>query len=235
MEIPYPKIKIPKKRIINRACLEEPLPLNEAKIIKLIKGANIVTLPEFEPMPHSLEIPVLLKVEDNISTDEISPAGAKVLPYRSNIPKISEFTFSLVDQGYATRAKSQKEGHVIVGGENYGQGSSREHAALAPRYLGLRAVIAKSFARIHWQNLINFGILPLVFKNPSDYDLISLGDMVIIKNLPAILDNESFKIKINDKDIEVVQSLSKRQIELLIEGGLINWVKKDIKQKVITQ
>lgn len=194
-----------------------------------------MTLPEFEPMPHSLEIPVLLKVEDNISTDEISPAGAKVLPYRSNIPKISEFTFSLVDQGYATRAKSQKEGHVIVGGENYGQGSSREHAALAPRYLGLRAVIAKSFARIHWQNLINFGILPLVFKNPSDYDLISLGDMVIIKNLPAILDNESFKIKINDKDIEVVQSLSKRQIELLIEGGLINWVKKDIKQKVITQ
>ncbi|STY30981.1 aconitate hydratase [Legionella wadsworthii] len=232
LEIPYPQIKIPKKRIINRACLEEPLPLKEAKKIKLAKGANIVTLPEFEPMPNSLEIPILLKVEDNISTDEISPAGAKVLPYRSNIPKISEFTFSLVDQGYATRAKSQKEGHVIVGGENYGQGSSREHAALAPRFLGLRVVIAKSFARIHWQNLINFGILPLVFKDPNDYDLISMGDMVIIKSLPTILDNESFKIKINDKDIEVVQSLSKRQIELLIEGGLINWVKKDIKRKV---
>lgn len=174
---------------------------------------------------------MLLKVEDNISTDEISPAGAKVLPYRSNIPKISEFTFGHVDPDYVERTQNHKKGHVIVGGENYGQGSSREHAALAPRYLGLKVVIAKSFARIHWQNLINFGILPLTFKNPKDYHAIHLNDVVEIKNLPDILEKQSFKIKINDKDVEVEQTLSQRQIELLVEGGLINWVKKDLKKK----
>ncbi|MCW8409451.1 aconitate hydratase [Legionella sp. PATHC035] len=231
LEIPYPEIKIPKKRILNPACFENPLPLEEAKKIKLVKGPNIVTLPEFEPLPHSLKIPVLLKVEDNISTDEISPAGAKVLPYRSNIPKISEFTFGHVDPDYVARTQNHKKGHVIVGGENYGQGSSREHAALAPRYLGLQVVIAKSFARIHWQNLINFGILPLTFKNPKDYHAIQLNDVVEIKNLPDILEKKSFKIKINDKDVEVEQMLSQRQIELLVEGGLINWAKRDLKKK----
>ncbi len=231
LDMPYPKIKIPKKRILNHACFEGPLPLDEAKKINLVKGPNIVTLPELQPLPSSLKIPVLLKVEDNVSTDEISPAGAKVLPYRSNIPKISEFTFTHIDSDYADRAKKNKKGHVIIGGENYGQGSSREHAALAPRYLGLQIVIAKSFARIHWQNLINFGILPLVFKNPKDYDAIGLNDVVEINQLPDILDNETFKIKINDKEVEVQQTLSKRQIELLIEGGLINWVKKDLKKK----
>ncbi len=234
LDMPYPDIKLPQKRILNPACFEGPLPLDEAKKIKLVKGPNIVTLPEFEPLPHSLKIPVLLKVENNISTDEISPAGAKVLPYRSNIPKISEFTFGHVDPDYAGRAQKHKKGHVIVGGENYGQGSSREHAALAPRYLGLRVVIAKSFARIHWQNLINFGILPLVFKNPKDYDAIQLDDVVEIKNLPDILNNETFKIKINDKEIEVQQTLSKRQIKLLVEGGLINWVKKDLQKGITT-
>ncbi|WP_454782090.1 aconitate hydratase [Legionella sp. WA2022007384] len=228
LDMPYPEIKIPKQRILNPACFEGPLPLEEAKKIELVKGPNIVTLPEFEPLPHSLKVPVLLKVEDNISTDEISPAGAKVLPYRSNIPKISEFTFGHVDPDYAKRTQTHKMGHAIIGGENYGQGSSREHAALAPRYLGLRVVIAKSFARIHWQNLINFGILPLVFKNTKDYDEIHLYDVVEIQDLPDILDKESFKIKINDKEIEVAQTLSKRQIELLIDGGLINWVKKDL-------
>ncbi|KTD05067.1 aconitate hydratase [Fluoribacter gormanii] len=231
LDMPYPEIKIPKKRILNPSCFEAPLPLDEAKKVELVKGPNIVTLPDFEPLPHSLKIPVLLKVENNISTDEISPAGAKALPYRSNIPKISEFTFGHVDPDYTERSQKHKKGHVIVGGENYGQGSSREHAALAPRYLGLRVVIAKSFARIHWQNLINFGILPLVFKNSKDYDLIHLDDVVEIKNLPDILNKESLKIKINEKEIEVEQTLSKRQIELLIEGGLINWVKKDLKKK----
>lgn len=231
LEMPYPEIEIPKKRILNPACFESPLPLEEAKKIKLVKGPNIITLPEFEPLPHSLKLPVLLKVEDNISTDEISPAGAKVLPYRSNIPKISEFTFGHVDPEYVARTQNHKKGHVIVGGENYGQGSSREHAALAPRYLGLRAVIAKSFARIHWQNLINFGILPLTFKNPKDYNAIDLNAVVEIKNLPDILEKKSFTIKINDKDVEVEQTLSQRQIELLVEGGLINWVKTDLKKK----
>lgn len=231
LDIPYPDIKLPQKRILNPASFEKPLPLEEAKKIKLVKGPNIVSLPEFEPLPNSLNIPVLLKVEDNISTDEISPAGAKVLPFRSNIPQISQFTYIHVDPDYVSRTKKHPEGHVIIGGENYGQGSSREHAALAPRYLGLRVVIAKSFARIHWQNLINFGILPLVFKNPNDYDAIHLNDVVEISDLPDILDKESFKIKINDKELEVQQTVSKRQKELLINGGLINWVKKDLKKK----
>lgn len=235
LDMPYPEIKLPPKRILNPECFEEPLPLEEAKYIKLVKGPNIVTLPDFDPFPNSLKIPVLLIVGDNISTDEISPAGAKVLPYRSNIPKISEFTYHHVDSDYASRTKKYKKGHVIVGGENYGQGSSREHAALAPRYLGLRAVIAKSFARIHWQNLINFGILPLVFKNPKDYDAIHLNDMIEINDFPHILDKESFKIKINDKEIEVEHTLSKRQIELLEKGGLINWAKEDLKKKQKTK
>ncbi|WP_454784458.1 aconitate hydratase [Legionella sp. WA2024007413] len=232
LDIPYPEIKIPQKRILNPACFEAPLPLEEAKKVELVKGPNIVTLPELAPLPNSFRIPVLLKVGDNISTDEISPAGAKFLPFRSNIPKISEFIFIRVDPTYAKRTRKHQEGHVIIGGDNYGQGSSREHAALAPRYLGLRVVIAKSFARIHWQNLINFGILPLVFKNPNDYDEIHLEDIVAINNLPHILDKTLFTITVNDREIEVKQTLSKRQIELLIEGGLINWVRKDLKNRV---
>jgi aconitate hydratase len=231
LDMAYPEIKLPKKRIVNSACFEEPLPLEEAKKIKLVKGPNIVTLPDFDPLPKSFKIPILLKVGDNISTDEISPAGAKVLPYRSNIPHISEFTYIHVDSDYVGRAKKHKQGHVIIGGENYGQGSSREHAALAPRYLGLRIVIAKSFARIHWQNLINFGILPLVFKKSTDYDETHLNDVIEIDKLPDILNKNSFKIKINDKEIEVEQTLSKRQIELIIKGGLINWAKEDLKKK----
>lgn len=230
LEMPYPKISLPKKRVLNTACIESPLPLSEAKKVTLVKGPNIVSLPELSPLPAFLKIPVLLIVGDNISTDEISPAGAKVLPYRSNIPKISEFTYIHVDGEYVERTKHQQQGHVIIGGDNYGQGSSREHAALAPRYLGLSAVIAKSFARIHWQNLINFGILPLVFKNPSDYDAIKLNDEVEITNLPDILQQEVFKITINGKEIEVQQSLSARQKELLVLGGLINWVKLDLQR-----
>ena len=219
------------KYLINRACIEPPLDRKESQKVKLLKGPNIVSLPELAPLPKSFKLPVLLIVGDNISTDEISPAGAKVLPFRSNIPQISEFTYTHVDPDYVERTKKHKKGHVIIGGDNYGQGSSREHAALAPRYLGLRAVIAKSFARIHWQNLINFGILPLVFKNPKDYDVIKLDDEVELSDLPDILDQETFNIKINDKEVEVQHTLSKRQKELLVVGGLINWVKDDLKKK----
>ncbi|WP_028387891.1 aconitate hydratase [Legionella fairfieldensis] len=228
LEIPYPKVKEPKNPIINKACIEPPLPLKDAKKISLIKGPNIVSLPELDPLPESLKLPVLLIVGNNISTDEISPAGAKVLPYRSNIPKISEFTYTHVDSDYVRRTKERKEGHVIIGGENYGQGSSREHAALAPRYLGLRLVIAISFARIHWQNLINFGILPLVFKNPTDYEFIHLNDRVEVTNLPFILQKEEFNIKINGQEVKVTQTLSERQKEILAKGGLINWIKEDL-------
>lgn len=231
LKMPYPKVSLPKKRILNRACIEPPLDRKESQKVKLLKGPNIVSLPELAPLPKSFKLPVLLIVGDNISTDEISPAGAKVLPFRSNIPQISEFTYTHVDPDYVERTKKHKKGHVIIGGDNYGQGSSREHAALAPRYLGLRAVIAKSFARIHWQNLINFGILPLVFKNPKDYDVIKLDDEVELSDLPDILDQETFNIKINDKEVEVQHTLSKRQKELLVVGGLINWVKDDLKKK----
>ena len=231
LKMPYPQITMPKRRILNRACIESPLTSQEAKKIALVKGPNIVSLPELDPLPKALKLPVLLIVENNISTDEISPAGTRVLPYRSNIPQISEFTYTHVDEDYVPRTKKHKEGHAIIGGDNYGQGSSREHAALAPRYLGLRTVIAKSFARIHWQNLINFGILPLTFKNPKDYDGIKLNDVIEISNLPTILDKQEFTIKINGKDVVVQHTLSERQKEVLSLGGLINWVKQDIESQ----
>ncbi|KTD34039.1 aconitate hydratase [Legionella israelensis] len=231
LDMKYPKVKIPDKRVINPDCIDKPLPFVEAQNVQLIKGPNIVSLPEYEAMPDHLHLPVLLKVGDNISTDEISPAGAKVLPYRSNIPKISEFTYRPVDKDYVSRTKKAKNGHAIVGGENYGQGSSREHAALAPRELGLRAVLAKSFARIHWQNLINFGIIPLVFKNPKDYDEIQLNDLIKLDDLEEKLHEDEFTIIIADSEIRVTQSLSERQREVLALGGLINWIKKDLENK----
>ncbi|WP_425475589.1 aconitate hydratase [Candidiatus Paracoxiella cheracis] len=233
MEMPYPKIKLPKKRIINTESLETPLPPETAKQVPLIKGPNIVSLPELEPLPNSFEFPVSLKVGENISTDEISPAGNKVLPYRSNIPKIAEFTYRLVDPEFVPRAIELRDkigGHIIVGDENYGQGSSREHAALAPRFLGLRVVIAKSFARIHWQNLVNFGVLPLTFVNPKDYDDIVQGDVLVIDDVYRQLDNESGNIdatiKNKNKAIKLHQDLSHRQKEIIKLGSLINWTKQ---------
>lgn len=237
LRIPYPKVKLPTKPTINREMLQKPLAEAKAKTVQLIKGPNIVSLPKLTPLPDEMQLPVLLKVGDNISTDEILPAGARVLPYRSNIPKISQFAFDIIDPTYAKRAQDAhySGGHVIIGGENYGQGSSREHAALAPRYLGLHLVIAKSFARIHWQNLINFGVLPAVFVNPADYQKISLNDMVIIKNLKQALqsNNHIFTATIQTKNqtfnINLRHDLSARQLAVLMDGGLINWVKKQLK------
>lgn len=226
----YPKVKLPKSPIINCGMLEAPLPSHEARAVKLVKGPNIASLPPLHPMPNHFKLPVLLKLGDNISTDEIMPAGARVLPFRSNIPKISEFTFDIIDETYHKRAQAihQQGGHIIVAGDNYGQGSSREHAALAPRYLGLHVVIAKSFARIHWQNLINFGILPLTFAHPEDYQKISLGDVIIIDNaIHAVQASNELIAIIQDKSIQIPlrHKLSKRQVEVLIAGGLINWIK----------
>ncbi|AHE66155.1 aconitate hydratase [Legionella oakridgensis] len=227
LDFDYPQVHLPEKRILNRPSIASPLPPEQAKQVTLIKGPNIVSLPELSALPEQFKLPVLLKVGDNVSTDEISPAGAKILPFRSNIPKISEFTYTRIDEEYPARAKQGKGGHVIIGGENYGQGSSREHAALAPRYLGLRLVIAKSFARIHWQNLINFGILPLVFENSKDYDDIEMNDIVELDHLPDILNKQVFTITIHDKKIRVKQNLSKRQKDIITLGGLINWIKKN--------
>lgn len=221
--IAYPKLKIPKKIIINQEMLTEPP--KEGSQIKLVKGENIKELPLPKPFANLLEGPVLLKVADNISTDEILPAGSNVLPFRSNIPEISKFTFFPIDPGYYTRAMAhQNTGHFIIGGSNYGQGSSREHAALAPSFLGVKAVITKSFARIHRSNLINFGIIPLTFVNPEDYAKVEQNDKLRIKNLqdclvknqPIILENLTKNLSYS-----LEHKLSKRQIDTLLAGGTI--------------
>lgn len=231
LDMPYPKVKLPKKRIVNHSMFEAPLPLDSAKQIKLVKGPNIASLPELHPLQNDLQVPILLKLGDNISTDEIMPAGARVLPYRSNIPKISEFAFDIIDEEYAARAQGMhyKGGHAILAGENYGQGSSREHAALAPRYLGLRIVIAKSFARIHWQNLINFGILPLTLVSSDDYNTLKWGDVLHFKHLHETIKKSHeiiATIEGTESKIPLHHKLSPRQVEILLEGGLINWMKK---------
>lgn len=230
LNIPYPKVKPPKKHVTDKPMLQAPIAPKQARKVALIKGPNIASLPELSALPKQFDLPILLKVGDNISTDTIMPAGARVLPFRSNIPKISEFTFDMIDKDYHVRAQAihNQGGHVIIAGENYGQGSSREHAALAPRYLGLHLVIAKSFARIHWQNLVNFGILPLTFIDFGDYDQLDQNDHIIIKNLHEVLEKRNIlKADAPGKgNIELRHDLSERQLEILMAGGLINWVKK---------
>ncbi|MCI5052274.1 MAG: aconitate hydratase [Simkaniaceae bacterium] len=194
----------------------------------LIMGPNIKPLPSFDPMPDHIDGPVLLKTADNVSTDAILPAGAKVLPFRSNIQEIAKFTFYLLDPTYYERAmKYQTQGSIIVGGENYGQGSSREHAAITPRYLGVHAVIVKSFARIHRKNLINFGILPLEFSNPDDYDRINQLDELEIKNVKKMmLDADELEVvnRTKGESFKVKNTLSPKERNAVLHGGLINIV-----------
>ncbi len=201
---------------------------------KIEKGPNIKDLPPFDPLPEKFSIPVLLKVGDDVSTDEIMPAGTRVLPFRSNIPEISKFVFDPVDESFYERAMKQRDaGFVIIGGKNYGQGSSREHAALAPRYLGLKVVIAKSFARIHFQNLANFGILALEFADKNDWDQVEQDDVLVIKDIRnAVKNGDAIKItnETKDKTIETRHSLTPRQVEMVLEGSLINVVRKEIEQ-----
>lgn len=209
--------------------LYPPASREESKEIELVKGPNIKPLPAFQGLPEEIMGPVLLKVADDISTDEVLPAGAKVLPFRSNIPEISQFTFSAIDEAFSQRAVDyQENGFFVVGGENYGQGSSREHAALAPRYLGLRAVLAKSFARIHWQNLINFGILPLTFVDASAWDSIEQGDKLGFSGLRSALEkgkDTTVENQSKGERYEVTHALSPRQKEIVLAGGLINVMK----------
>jgi aconitate hydratase len=228
LNIPYPHFEEPKEISLNQESIIPPTP--EGEHIELLKGPNIKPMPKFEPLPEVLEGKVLIVVGDDISTDEIMPAGAKVLPYRSNIPEISKFVFSQIDESYATRALQQKErGHFLVAGENYGQGSSREHAAIAPRYLGLRAVIAKSFARIHWQNLVNFGVLPLTFTNTADYERIVEGDRLSLFNIrEAIRRGKQIKLvnTTGGNTYSVEHNLSDRQVEIVLVGGQISAFRK---------
>ena len=232
--MPYPKVKIPRKRMLNRDMLIPPLPEEQATQVELVKGPNIHTLPSMDVLPDRLEMPILLKLGDNISTDEIMPAGARVLPYRSNIPKISEFVFENIDPMYDRRAleRTPPGSHAIIAGDNYGQGSSREHAAIAPRYLGLRMVIAKSFARIHRMNLVNFGILPVIFSDPSTYDQLELNDVVVMENareqLAGSMSDRTLVVSVPRKKLKfiVTHNLFPRMIEVILAGGLTNWTRE---------
>ncbi|MBI1911140.1 MAG: aconitate hydratase [Deltaproteobacteria bacterium] len=226
----YPKITEPKKYIYNDSIILKPLPVEERKKVTIVRGPNIAPFPALEPLPESYEGEVLLKAEDNISTDHIMPAGNEVLPLRSNIPLISEHTFERVDKTFSSRAK-QAQGAIVVGGENYGQGSSREHAALAPRYLGVRVKIAKGFARIHRTNLINFGIIPLTFKNPSDYSIIEQGDRISLPDIRKAIENgaEEFEAILKGREerkLPLKIILSKRERDCILEGSLLNIIKK---------
>jgi aconitate hydratase len=235
LDMACPKIVDPEKFILNTEMLLPPLSPEKARGVTLEKGPNIAALPQFDPLPDRLSLPVLLKAGDNLSTDEIMPAGARVLPYRSNIPKISEFAFERIDQAYPRRAMAVlgHDGHAVVGGRNYGQGSSREHAALVPRYLGLRVVIAKSFARIHWQNLVNFGVLPLTFEDESEYDQIDQGDVLILEELHRqIRAGKSIRIenRTQRRLLSAEHDLSDRQTAVLTAGGLINAVREKLQR-----
>ena len=226
--IDYPRIADPDDPIVNRAMFVPPAPCEAALQVAIEKGPNIASLPTFAPLPDTIEGPVLLKVGDDVSTDEIMPAGTRVLPFRSNIPRIAEFSFDIIDPTYATRAK-QTGAHVVVGGSNYGQGSSREHAALGPQFLGLRAVVVKSFARIHAQNLINFGVLPLTFVDPADYVAIQAGDVLRLVGVRRALAREDELLVENvtrQRSLQVRHSLSPRQVQFVLSGGLINWMKE---------
>ncbi len=228
----FPEIKTPRrfKNITNFI-----YPPKEKKKIEIIKGPNIKPLPEFTPIKDNLKLEVAVKLKDNISTDDILPAGAKILPLRSNIPAISEFTFSRLDENFVNRTKEiikKNTTPVIIAGQNYGQGSSREHAAIVLRYLGIQVIIAKSFARIHQANLINFGILPLIFENSDDYDNISQNDILKIESIhTGILKNNSSLEVINiTKNIvfKVKYNLSEREKNIIKAGGLLPWIQKKL-------
>jgi len=229
--IKYPKYKHPKKEIINLPLLFSPKKHNEN--IELEKGTNIKPIPKLDALANKFDAPVLLKVGDNISTDEILSGGTKVLPLRSNIPEISKWAYHQLDNDFYKKALSAKEkygGHIIVAGKNYAQGSSREHAALAPKFLGQIAVIAIGYARIGWQNLINFGILPFEFENEEDYKNINVNDLLKLKNIneETLISNKSIVIN-NKKEIKVKHRLSKRQIQIVLAGGMINYYKQNKK------
>jgi aconitate hydratase len=202
-------------------------PPEDSSAVEIIRGPNIKPLPDFPPLPETLEGMVLIKVGDNISTDIIMPAGNRVLPYRSNIPEISKFVFETIDTEFPVRAK-KLGGGIVIGGENYGQGSSREHAALAPRYLGVFAKIAKSFARIHKANLVNFGILPLEFSNPAGYDQISQGCKISFPQIRKIIaaGAKEIPVIVDGKQIVTILDVSQRQRKILLVGGILNQAKQ---------
>ena len=221
-DMTYPRPTLPEQYAQIHDMLIPPLPAEEAQAVELVKGPNISSLPDFEPVEDRLAVPALLVMGDDVSTDEILPAGSQVLPFRSNIPRISDFAFTRIDQDYPTRARETEGGHVVVAGKNYGQGSSREHAVIAPRHLGLKAVIAVSFARIHWQNLANFGIVPLEFEDPADLAQISVGDEVVLEGVhEALRSGGTLVASIAGRSVSLTHRLSDRQVDMVLAGGRI--------------
>ena len=224
---PMPAVTLPEQFRIDDSAVLPPAPADEADAVEVLRGPNIQPFPQSRPFADTLTAELVLKVGDNITTDHIMPAGAKILPYRSNIPKLAEFCFTVCDPTFPARARAAGDG-IIVGGSNYGQGSSREHAALVPMYLGIRCVVAKSFARIHAANLINAGILPLTFENPADYDALQPGARLRIDGIRAGM--AAGKLTLTDtaagKSYPVVCSLTGRQQAILLAGGLLNYTKE---------
>ena len=223
-----PKIGMPESFLINDNLIVPPVPAEDMDEVEILRGPNIKPFPATVPLAESIEAKVLLKVGDNITTDHIMPAGAKILPLRSNIPAISEHCFVRCDPEFPARCKAEGTG-IIVGGVNYGQGSSREHAALAPLYLGIKAVIVKSFARIHAANLINAGILPLTFANEADYDRISFGDELCLPDIRRRLDKGEPVVLLNrttGEEFPLAAAFSRRQVEMLLAGGLLNYTRE---------
>lgn len=224
---PMPAVTLPEQFRIDDSAVLPPAPADEADAVEVLRGPNIQPFPQSRPFADTLTAELVLKVGDNITTDHIMPAGSKILPYRSNIPKLAEFCFTVCDPTFPARARAAGDG-IIVGGSNYGQGSSREHAALVPMYLGIRCVVAKSFARIHAANLINAGILPLTFENPADYDALQPGARLRIDGIRAGM--AAGKLTLTDtaagKSYSVVCSLTERQQAILLAGGLLNYTKE---------
>ena len=221
------KIIYPMRYLINDNMIVIPAAEEDAVSLEIVKGPNIKSLPTTRVLDDTISAEAVLKVGDNITTDHIMPAGSKILPYRSNIPYLSQFCFEVCDKDFPARCK-EKYGGIVVGGENYGQGSSREHAALVPLYLGVKAVIVKSFARIHQANLVNAGILPLTFADKADYDDISQGDFLTIKDILTSLNNGTdivLKNNTTKKEYKLEASFSDRQKQILIDGGLLNHTK----------
>jgi len=225
--LPWPAVENPERYLVDDSGIAPPP--EDGSQVEIVTGPNIVPFPAFDALPDQLDLEVMIKVADNISTDTIMPAGNKVLPFRSNIPAISKFVFEQVDPEFSERAKAKGDG-VVVAGENYGQGSSREHAALAPRYLGIRAKIAKGFARIHRANLINFGILPLTFENPGDYDRLNRGDRLRISGLRELVASGAveltWQLSSGGEVVTLLEASGRERAELLA-GGLLNKVRED--------
>lgn len=219
------EVTVPESFRIDDSAVLAPASPQDADKVEILRGPNIREFPVGRPVGDRIAAPLTLKVGDNITTDHIMPAGAKVLPYRSNIPKMSEFCFAVCDKSFPARAKAAGES-VIVGGANYGQGSSREHAALVPLYLGVRAVIAKSFARIHAANLINAGILPLCFIDPADYDTLTQGEELTIDGIFAGMDSGIMSLHAGDRTIPLACAFTPRQKALLRAGGLLNYTRE---------